>query len=323
MVELDAVVGRSLEVAEELGLLARLKVGKGSAESLASELGLALRGVRPLLYVLTSAGLLIQEGDAFSIGADGVRFLEKEWPATQCPRLPDWDLLEQAVRAGRCTRPPIEADGGEFFSQVVETLFPLHFPAAQHLHSVLPEDAETILDLGAGSAVWSLGLMTQRPGAQAVAVDRAQVLDEVTTQFLTRHGVEDRYHLRPGNYLEMELEPEAYQVVFLGHVLHSEGWERSRSLLHRCYRALAPEGTLVIAEMLGTEPRGLDHCSNLFDLNMLMFTEFGCVFTRRELEQLTEEAGFVDPRWVDGPGQYPPLLVRKQGPQGADNNSRR
>ncbi len=311
--EIDAVVGRALEVAEDLGLLAELERGERGVDSLAAELSLAPRGLRPLLYLLTSAGLLSQQGETFSLSEAGVSFWREDWPARRqaLVRLPDWERLDEAVRTGRCVRPPIEGDEGEFFAQVVGTLFSLHFPAAQHLHTVLPEEASRFLDLGAGSAVWSLGVVSRRPEASAVAVDKASVLEGVTRDVLARHEVEQRYTLRPGSYFEVELESGQYDVIFLGHIVHSEGWERSATLFGRCYQALAPGGSLVIAEMLGADPRGLDHCSNLFDLNMLMFTEAGCVFTRGELEELAAGAGFVEPHWVDGPGQYPPLLVRK------------
>lgn len=311
---LDAVGGRALQTALDLGLIEAMKSSPRELEELCAVAQACERGLKPLLYLLTSMKLLNQEGECFALAQDTPRYLREEWPAdrAELPPAPEWDELERAVRTGRCVRPPIEGqeDAGSFFSGVVETLFQIHWPAAQHLEAYLPE-CQKVLDLGAGSGAWSLGLVSRRSGVTAVAVDHARVLEEITTRFATEHGVFDRYEFRAGSYHEVELEEEAYQVVYLGHVVHSEGWEPSRSLLKRCYHATAPGGVLVIAEMVGSEPRGLDYTSNLFDLNMLMFTEYGCVFTRAELEQLAAEAGFGDPEWVEGPGQYPVLLATR------------
>lgn len=311
---IDAVGGRAIEVAQTLKLFSCLESAKEVAE-LCQSCGAHPRGLRTLLYLLTSMGLLEQQGKSFVARPGLAQFLLEQWPAKKAslPSPPQWEALEQAVRTGGCVRTPIESesDGGDFFSDIVGTLFHLHWPTARALHSRLAEDVATVLDLGAGSAVWSLGLVTQRDEVSAVAVDHAKVLDDITMGFLAKKGVQDRYELRAGSYFEVELEPARYDLVYLGHIVHSEGPEQSRTLLQRCYQTLKPGGTLVVAEMLGSEPRGKDYTSNLFELNMLMFTERGCVFTKTELEKLTGDCGFDSPEWVDGPGQYPVLLVRK------------
>ncbi|MBI3927032.1 MAG: class I SAM-dependent methyltransferase [Armatimonadetes bacterium] len=312
---LNAVGGRAVEVALELGLFQVLGEGPADPEALSRRIGASERGLRPLLYLLTSLGLLDQDGEDFSQSAESVRFLAEQWPAQQerLPRSADWEDLDRAVRTGRCVRPPIEgaADGGQFFSGVVTTLFQLHWPMARHLGAKLPQTVARVLDLGAGSAVWSLGLVTQRPEVRAVALDHDRVLNEVTTRFITDRGVADRYELRAGSYHEQPLEAEAYDVVYLGHVIHSEGAPASRRLLQRARGALAPGGLLVIAEVLGSEPRGQDYHANLFDLNMLMFTENGQVFTAGELGEMARAADFGAPQWVRGPGQYPVMLASR------------
>lgn len=311
---IDSVGGRALEVAHDIGLFGALGE-PASLEGLCAHCSCHPRGLQTLLRLLTSMQILVAEGSLVRLAEDTPRFLAEEWPDLKptLPRVADWDQLETAVRTGKCVRTPIESetDGGEFFSDVVETLFHLHWPAARHLHSQLPQNLERVLDLGAGSAVWSLGCMTQRKQLQAVAVDHSKVLDEVTARFISEHGVQGRYQLRPGSYFEVELEVEFYDVAFLGHIVHSEGPELSLTLAQRCHQALKAGGTLVVAEMLGSEPRGKDYCSELFALNMLMFTENGCVFSAAELETLVGRAGFGEFHWVDGPGQYPVLLAKK------------
>ena len=312
---IDPVGGRAIETAIEVGLFSRLKDQAWPLEDLATVLEVSPRGLRPLLHLLTSLGLVLEDGGEYSAPGELVSFLEQVWPEKKKALVtpPDWKELTKAVRTGRCIRRPIEgeADAGNFFSGIVETLFRLHSGLAKHVGSTLPSSIEQILDLGAGSAVWSLGVLTHNPKAHVVAVDMDKVLREVTSKFVEETGFSEHFELRPGSYHEVELEPQHYDLVYLGHVIHSEGWEATRSLLKRCFYTLKPGCLLAVAEWVGSTPRGKDYHANLFDLNMLMFTEWGLVFDTQEMEALVSEAGFVEAYWEKGPGQYPVLIAKK------------
>lgn len=312
---LDPVAAKAVETAVSLKIIDFITQTDCDVAELAEELSLSERGLRPLLYFLCSVGLLEQIGDRFRLLAVGKEFLETEWE-TQRARIvssPDWEHLEDAVRTGRCVRPAIEgaSDGGVFFSGIVDTLYRLHSGLADAVAAELPASLSPVLDLGAGSAVWSLHYAKRHPAVEVVAVDHANVLRQVTERFVREHSLASRYEMRAGSYHEVALEPDHFSLVYLGHVIHSEGPQASRALLTRCCHALKRGGTLVIAEWVGSQPRGLDYHANLFDLNMLMFTENGLVFTASEMEELCREAGLEIERWVKGPGQYPVLVAQK------------
>ena len=313
---LDPVGGKAVETGLSVGLFERLTKGPAKPDVLATDCGVSERGLRPLLYLLGSLGLLQESEDrVFSLHPGTEHFLKEEWPsqreALTTPE--DWRNLEQAVLTGRCVRPPIEGeeDGGNFFSGVVETLFGLHSKIAWALEAKLPGGIHRVLDLGAGSAVWSLGIAAQRNDVSVVAVDLEKVLEETTRKFVERHDATEKYEFRTGSYHTVPLEEEQYDLVYLGHVIHSEGWEASHNLLRRCRQALRPGGLLAIAEWVGSKPRSADYHANLFHLNMLMFTENGLVFDAEEMEQLCREAKYEDLQWVKGPGKYPVLLAEK------------
>lgn len=311
---LDAVGCKAFEVALAISLFEQLDKEPGTIAQLAQRCQVSARGLRPLLFLLASVGCVQEQGATFHPSPELHQFLEERWPEQQSQATPtkDWEELEKAVRTGQCVRPPIEGsqDGGEFFSGVVETLFGLHFSLAKSITDSLPSHSLKVLDLGAGSAVWSLGLAVQRDNVEVVAVDHQRVLESVTRNFLAKHKMESRYTLRPGDYHNVELEAEHYDVIYLGHVVHSEGWDASVTLLKRCKDALAPDGTVVIAEWVGSTPRADDYHANLFDLNMLMFTEHGLVFDAPEMEELAARSGFRRLRWVKGAGKYPVLFAQ-------------
>ena len=311
--DLDPISGRAIGVAIEIGLLGLLTKQPQSLEALAAGTACAPRGLRPLLYLLTSVDLIRQKGDGFLLAPGALRYVQRKWARefAAFPVIPQYEHLERAVRTGRPVRPAVEGDSddGAFFAAMTPGMFDLHWPDADHLAQAIPSGVTTVLDLGAGSGVWSLALAKRRPEVKVVAVDRARVLQEVTESFLRQHGLRDQYQLRPGDYHKVPLEDDAFDVVLLGHLLHADGWELSRKLLARTYKALKPGGYLGIGEFVASIPRSRDYASNVFDLSMLMLTDQGVVFDAKELESLV--ADYSELQWLKGPGDYPTLLARK------------
>lgn len=305
----------AVAAAVDLGVFAALHQGHRQLDALAQACNCQPRGLEPLLHTLTSLGLLEFEHPEWRMAPDTAMFLVPDSPAYlggllrhQVHSLPRWTSLAETVRQGRSVHPPIEGDedDGAFFTGFVDALFNLNYPAAQVVAGQLGS-VRSALDLGCGSAVWSLALAQLLPELQVRAVDREPVLENITRPFLQRFGVAQRYQLVAGNFREVDLGQA--EAIFLGHILHSEGERASRQLLARCRQALNPGGRLVIAEMVASDPRGADVFPNLFDLNMLMWTEEGTVFTAVQLEDMCREAGFSQFRWLEAPGPSPILVA--------------
>lgn len=307
----------AVSAAVEVGLFQALHQGHQRLADLARVCDCHERGLQPLLHTLTSLQLLVHEGDIWKLTPDSEAFLVPESPGYlggllthQARQIARWSHLPEVIRKGKSQGRPIEGDedDGHFFVSFVDSLFNLNFPAAQAVAARLGS-AGMALDLGCGSGVWSLALAQIAPELEVVAVDREIVLNQVTRPFVERLGCEARYRFLAGNFREVEL-PQA-DVIFLGHILHSEGEAASRALLRRCWQALRPGGHLVVAEMVAAQPRGAEVFPNLFELNMLMWTEEGAVFDRSQLEEMCAEAGFSRWEWLDTPSPSPILLAHR------------
>jgi len=299
----------------ELDLFTAVAHGHNTVAKLAEACQCQERGLKPLVYTLTGLGLLEQSGDSFKLAVDAELFLLPKSPAYlggvlahQVKQIGDWAQLSKAVRLGTPPGTVVEGDqdDGAFFAGFVDSLFNLNWPAAQAVAKALPA-AKAAIDIGCGSAVWSLALAHLQTDLGVVAVDRQQVLDKVAKAFAERVGCSDRYEFRAGNFRDVDFGKS--DVAFLGHILHSEGEAASRTLLKRIYDGLNPGGVLVVAEMVASEPRGADVFSNLFDLNMLMWTQEGTVFTVAQLEEMGREAGFTRFEWLSVPSPSPVLLA--------------
>ena len=169
----------------------------------------------------------------------------------------------------------------------------------------------SVLDIGAGSGVWGIALAKQSPRVRIHAVDWPEVL-KVTRRVAAKHGVAKRLTTASGDFFEADFG-KGHRVATIGHILHSEGRERSRRLLKKVFDALAPGGTVAIQEFMVDEDRSGPPNSLFFAVNMLVNTEAGDAFTFGEMSQWLRQAGFKNRRLLGVPSVSPLILADKPG----------
>jgi len=160
------------------------------------------------------------------------------------------------------------------------------------------------------SGVWGIALAQQSKQVRIRAVDWPEVL-EVTRRVAQRHGVADRLSVSAGDLLEADFG-SGHQIATLGHILHSEGVERSRRLLRKTAEALVPGGTIAIMEFLPNDERTGPPQALMFAVNMLVNTEQGNTYTFAEISAWLKEAGFVNARQLEVPAVSPLILAERR-----------
>lgn len=136
------------------------------------------------------------------------------------------------------------------------------------------------------------------------------------TRTLRLAGLADRSQVHAGNFLRDELPPGA-DVATLVRVLHDHPDDDVRALLARVHRALAPGGTLVIAEpMAGV--RGAEAVGDAYFAFYLRAMGSGRCRTPDEYRSMLREAGFHAVRAPRPrlPVQASVIIARKPGGQG-------
>jgi 3-hydroxy-5-methyl-1-naphthoate 3-O-methyltransferase len=141
------------------------------------------------------------------------------------------------------------------------------------------------------------------------AVDWAGMIP-TTKRIAQKFRVGDRFKFIEGDLLEADFGKD-YDVATLGHILHSEGEERSRQLLKKTFRALKSGGTIAIAEWLVNDERTQPLPPLMFAVQMLVNTEKGDTFSFNEIKSWLEEAGFKKVRKLEAPGPSPLVLATK------------
>jgi 3-hydroxy-5-methyl-1-naphthoate 3-O-methyltransferase len=311
-----------VETAVSFRLFDLLDPSPRTVQELARESGASVRGLTAILNALVGLGLVVRKATRYALTPESASFLVSTRPGFRGgffhhmsqQIIPQWLKLREAVRTGRPVVAGNQQDtGAEFFAKFVEGLFPLSYRAAQVLgeHLGIPRATSrvSVLDLAAGSGVWGIALAQQSPRVNILAVDWPRVL-EITKTIAQRNGVGDRLKTIAGDLLEADFG-SGHQLATLGHILHSEGRERSRKLLRKTFKALASGGTIAISEFVPNKDRTGPPTPLIFAVNMLVHTDEGDTFTFEEIAQWLKEAGFKKPRLLEAPAPSPLILATR------------
>ena len=292
-------------------------------EQLSAATGASQRGIMALADALVGFELLGKDKQGrYHLTPEAAAFLVQGKPEfqgsifhnTKSDLIPRWLRVSEAVASGRPVVPVNEQEqGAAFFEQFVEALFPMGYAGAKALAADLKlaeaKEQTRVLDLAAGSGVWGIALAQASPLVQVTAVDWERVL-ATTKRMVARFNLEDRFNFVAGDLLEAEFGSN-YAVATLGHILHSEGIERSKTLLRRVHDALRSGGTIAIAEFLVNADRTGPPQGLVFAVNMLVHSEEGGTYSFEEISDWLRDAGFKSMRLLDAPGPSPLVLAQK------------
>jgi precorrin-6B methylase 2 len=311
-----------LEAAIRHRVFDALDNGPMTLEQLQQATGVSRRGLGAIVNVLVGLNFLSKDPlENISLTAESSAFLVSTKPSfqggiirhTSEQLLPNWLKLNEVVASGKpVTAVNQEKQGGEFFHEFVADLFPMSYAIARELaaHLDLAKGGPaSVLDLAAGSGVWSIALAQSAEQVRVTAVDWPEVID-VTKRTVAKFELADRYTFVEGDLQSADFG-SGHAVATLGHILHSEGERRSRELLAKTFEALASGGTIAIAEFLVNADRTGPLGGLIFAINMLVNTDEGDTFSFEEISGWLIEAGFVNARTLATPGPSPLILATK------------
>jgi SAM-dependent methyltransferase len=300
-----------------------LDSGPKSIPEISQATGASERGLTAIMNVLVGLDFLSKDQHGiYSLTPESAAFLVSTKPGFQGGLIrhssehlvPRWLHLNQVVATGQ----PVAAvnqqgPGSDFFAEFVNDIFPMSYHVAaqlaQHLNLHGADAPVSVLDLAAGSGVWGIALAQSSSQVHVTAVDWPGVIP-VTRKTVERFGLADRFSFVEGDLLQADFGA-SHNVATLGHILHSEGIERSKALLAKTFRALAPGGTIAIAEFLVNADRTGPLGGLIFAVNMLVNTDCGDTFSFEEISAWLREAGFENARTLDTHGPSPLILATR------------
>jgi hypothetical protein len=302
-------ITQGIWVAAELGIADLLIDGPQTAEELSKRTNTQSSALYRLLRALASVGIFEQDealrfsstplGDLLrSDTQDTQRYLAimmgVEFHAA-------WGELLYSVRTGE---PGFQKRfGGPFFHYMTENpeRHGIYDAAMTGVHGGETEpmldaynfdEFRTVVDVGGGNGLLLAAILNRHPGIQGVLFDLPAIVDRARST-ISRTGVSDRIRIQGGDFFSSV--PAGADAYVLRHIIHD--WEdpEAITILRHCREAMAPEGKILIVEMVvppGNEPG----FGKWLDLMMLLVA--GRERTKEEYSHLLSEAGLTMTRVI-------------------------
>lgn len=109
------------------------------------------------------------------------------------------------------------------------------------------DGAKTLLDVGGGTGIYSIGFLRANADLRAIIFDRPEVL-KTAERFAADYGVADRVELLAG---DMFTDPmPKVDMILLSNILHDWDMPECQTLVDRCAAVLNPGGRLIIHDVL-------------------------------------------------------------------------
>lgn len=146
-----------------------------------------------------------------------------------------------------------------------------------------------ILDIGAGSGIWSLTMLIKDSGAKATLLDFGEVL-KVAKIKAREKNVQNRTSWIEGDFFETPIS-ETYDLVIVGNVLHIQSYDKNIELFKKIRSLLSPNGEILIFDLI---PRrdGNNLMRILYELGLRIRTKSGKVYKRHEIKNMLTVAGY-------------------------------
>lgn len=285
--------------AAEMDVFTLLAKNPMSAQEIANRLEATVRGVTILLDAVVSMGLLEKKEEKYHCPAEVASILSKESPTSILPIAmmatggwKRWSDLTDIVRRGnriRGTAFDINKSEQEAFTSAMHAIANEMAPSI--VAAVKPGEARKLLDIGGGSGAYTQAFLEASPGLAATIFDLPSVITMARRRLATT-GLLDRIQLVAGDFCKDEL-PTGHDLALLSAIIHQNSPEQNIELYGKIFRALQPEGRLVIRDHVMSSDHTQPTSGAFFAVNMLVGTAGGRTYSFEEIKSSLESAGFI------------------------------
>jgi hypothetical protein len=307
------VEARLTQTALELAIFDALENAAATAEAVADRLKLEPKATELLLNALASLELLHKRAEYFSLTEVAAKYLLKSSPQYvgamirfESALWNCWEKFPEAIRSGQPVRSPnmYQDDPAEteIFINAMDSLVKARGDAEVTANTIDWSGIAELLDVGSGPATYPIALCQRFPKLRATIFDLPGTL-AITERYVREAGMAERVRLIAGDYRKEPI-PGAYDAIFLSNIIHGEGFENNRSLIHKLVSNLKPGGQIVVKDHILDDSRATPPVGAIFSLLMLLTTESGRCYSFSEIKSWMEQAGLSRVRQIDLP---PPL----------------
>ena len=288
----------------ELGVLQSLRASLGpqTANDIAAACGLAEHPTRLMLDVLTELGVARREGDLYFSG-DVLQLLQGDY-ADLSSRY--WNYLPEFLRTAKpmfsFNENSSQESTDQFYATQALSLYAMMRTSAELLAKDFLASGMAplrILDIGAGSCVWSLPFARVLQAVAITALDTPVVLN-VAQSLAKNLGLVEKFTYTSAQLFELPSDLGQFDLILVGNVMHMFDEQKNIFLLRSLKRFLAPQGSLVVIDVFSDNPKGQLNVT-LYELGLALRLPGARVYKPSCASELLSSAGFVvsDVRFID------------------------
>ena len=298
-------VSQAVGVVAQLGVADQLEHAPRSSDELARAVGAEPQALYRVLRLLASLDVFAEVaprtfgltplGETLRSDApDSVRnfAITETAPGHWLP----WGRLHDSVRTGRpMTYETLGMSLFEWYAQNPDEAG--YFSAAMGNLSALAADelvrvydcstVRTVADIGGAHGVLLAAVLRANPAARGILFDLPHVI-ATAGETIEAQGLSERCELVSGDFFDTV--PAGADLHLLKQIIHDWDDDQATRLLRSCHRALAPDGKLLLVEMV-IPPDNRPSPAQAMDINMLAVAG-GRERTEDEYRQLFQAAGF-------------------------------
>ncbi len=272
-----------------------------SAAIVAKELNTNADATARLLDALSAMGLLSKQAEKYGNTRIGRTFLSKDSDQYLGHMIlhhhhlvESWSRLDEAVTSGKpiSDQKPIDEE-----TRREHFLMGMFNNASQMAPGLVKafelSNRAHLLDLGGGPGTYAIHFCLANPDLKATVFD-LPTTRPFAEKTIARFGLADRIDFTDGNYIEEDI-PGHYDVVWMSHIIHSEGAETAEKIIKKAADILEPGGMIMIHDFFLNDPSDpIDGplFPALFSLNMLVRTKAGRSYSQNEITTMLRKAGF-------------------------------
>ncbi len=295
---------RAIQTALKLGLFEALREDERESDSIAAAIHCDRRATMLLANALVALGLLRKKTGRYSLIEAARRLLLESSPEYLGGMIlfdealwATWGKLDESIRTGKPARAAdmYQSDPDETarFIRAMDSLVRARGDALWTAKNLDLSSARTLADLGGGPGTYLAEFLRRWRDLRGIIFDLPSTL-EVTRRILDEHAgsMLDRIELRELDYNRDEI-PGPLDVIFMSNIIHSEDEAANTALVAKCYRALAPDGLLVIKDHIMDPELTTPAAGAVFALYLLLTTR-GRDYSLDEVAGWMRAARFTD-----------------------------
>jgi SAM-dependent methyltransferase len=294
-------------------------------DDLCRRLDLQLRPADVMMTLLKSMGLVTEEAGVFHLTPVAREHLVKDSPWNLGPyyaSMKDRPVTRDYVTVLRTGKPANWAslqDQKSWAAAMREDAFARQFTAAMDCRGVYLgqalaravdlRGARRLLDVAAGSGIYTCALLAANPQLTARVLERPPV-DDIARRCLGERGFADRVEVVAGDIFR-DPWPAGADVHLISNVLHDWDVPGVRQLLAKSAEALPAGGTLLVHDVHLDADKSGPLPNAQYSALLMCITEGKC-YSVREMESLLEEAGFARPDFKPTAADRSVLIARRR-----------